>query len=71
MKLFLNILQIILSIFLIALILLQPKGTGLGSFGGSLGVYSTKRGVEKAVFILTILIAFLFFLSSFFQLLSF
>lgn len=62
--------QIILSIAIIALILIQAKGTGLGrAFGGMGGSYSTRRGVEKTVFFLTIIVAVLFFLSSAVQLL--
>lgn len=59
------LLQIILSILLVLLILLQAKGTGLGStFGQSLGFYQTRRGVEKFLFYLTMGIAFLFLVSS-------
>lgn len=48
-------LQIIVGIILICLIILQAKGTGLGSgFGGNMGHYSTKRGAEKFIFIATI-----------------
>lgn len=58
---FINILQIVLAILLTVLILLQAKGTGLGSaFGSELGFYSTKRGAEKLLFVLTIIVAALF-----------
>lgn len=58
----LNIIQIIVSIFLIAAILLQQKGVGLGAaFGGSSNIYSTKRGVDKILFRITIVLAVLFF----------
>lgn len=61
---FINLLQIILGISLISLVLLQAKGTGLGStFGGDLGFYGTKRGAERILFIFTIIIAFLFLVS--------
>lgn len=45
------------------LILLQTKGSGLGSlFGGSdSGIYTTRRGVEKTLFNLTIILAVTFF----------
>lgn len=60
-----SILQIILGLALVGLIIIQSKGTGLGStFGGDLGFYGTKRGAEKMLFILTIVIAILFFLVS-------
>lgn len=49
------ILQILVALSLIALILLQAKGGGLGTaFGGQSQVYHTKKGVEKVVFYLTI-----------------
>jgi len=59
--LILTILQIIISILLVAVILLQAKGTGLGTaFGGSNQMYHSKRGMEKVVFTLTIFLAFVF-----------
>lgn len=69
-KSFLLGLQILLGIVLSGLILIQGKGAGLGaSFGGTFATYSTKRGVEKIVFNLTIFLAIFFFLSSIAQLL--
>ena len=62
------ILQIVLSCGLVALILIQSKGGGLGSVFGGSGSYSTRRGVEVIVFRLTIVIAVLFFLISAFRL---
>jgi preprotein translocase subunit SecG len=57
-----NIVQIILSFLLVAVILLQQKGSGVGGiFGGSSNIYSTKRGVDKALFYATIIISCLFF----------
>lgn len=57
--------QIVLGIILTALIILQSKGTGIGStFGGDMGFYGTKRGAEKMLFILTIVVASLFLLMS-------
>jgi len=42
------IIQSIVALILIVLILLQEKGTALGSaFGGSGESYSTKRGLQK------------------------
>ena len=58
----LNIIQIIVSVLLITVILLQQKGVGLGAaFGGSSNIYSTKRGVDKVLYRATILLAILFF----------
>lgn len=60
----LSLLQIILGLLLAGLILLQSKGTGLGStFGGDMGFYGTKRGAEKMLFIATIIIAALFLIT--------
>ena len=58
----LQITQIVISILLIIVILLQNRGAGLGSaFGGTGGVYLTKRGLEKKLFAATIVLAVLFF----------
>jgi preprotein translocase subunit SecG len=57
----LTIAQIITAILLMATILLQSAGAGLGAaFGGSGDVYATKRGAEKTIFRATIIFAFLF-----------
>lgn len=50
------ILQIAFSILVIVLTLVQSKGTGLSSMvSSSIGYYRSRRGIEKAVFMLTIL----------------
>lgn len=65
MKLVLTIFQIIISLLLVVAILLQAKGTGLGTtFGGGGEIYRTKRGVEKILFVFTIILLVLFFLTS-------
>lgn len=57
-----NIIQIILSAILVIVILLQQKGAAVGGvFGGSSNVYSTKRGVDKFLFYLTIAVSVIFF----------
>ncbi len=57
----LTITQIILSILLVVTILLQQRGTGLGgAFGGAGSVYRSKRGVERALYLSTIVLAVLF-----------
>jgi len=52
----------VLSVALVVLILLQTKGSGGlgGIFGQSDSVYRTRRGLEKTVFQLTIVIVILF-----------
>lgn len=54
------VVQIILSIALTVLVLIQVKGTGIGrTFGGG-SVSFTRRGLEKAVFRFTFVVGFLF-----------
>lgn len=61
----LHIFQIIIAILLMILILLQQKGAGLGAaFGSDSTIYRTKRGAEKIIFIATIILSVLFFLSA-------
>lgn len=61
-----KIIQAVLSGLLIVAILLQSKGVGLSSvFTAGSWVYRSKRGLERALFILTILLAVLFIISSF------
>ncbi|MFA6251044.1 MAG: preprotein translocase subunit SecG [Candidatus Paceibacterota bacterium] len=60
--------QIILSIILIVAILLQQSSAGVGGAlggGDSGGLYNTRRGFEKFLFVLTIVISILFAISSF------
>lgn len=65
MPIYLNIVQIIISIALIALTVMQSKGAGLGRMlGGDSSIYRTKRGVEKTMFNLTVVLAVVFFLTS-------
>lgn len=48
--------QVVLSVLLIAAILLQSQGTGLGStWSGGGETYHTRRGLEKLVFYFTII----------------
>ncbi len=65
MTIYLNIIQIIISIALIALTVMQSKGAGLGRMlGGDSSIYRTRRGVEKTMFNLTVILAVVFFLTS-------
>lgn len=65
MKTVFSVLQIILSVAMIVVVLLQQKGSGLGSaFGGASSVYTTRRGVDKLLFNATIAIAALFLIVS-------
>lgn len=60
-----NIAQIIISLVLIAAVLLQVRGGGLGGiFGQPDSVYRTKRGIEKTLFQLTVALAVVFVILS-------
>ena len=64
--------QIILAIALIASILLQQRGTGLGgAFGGEVTAYRSRRGIERTLFRLTIVLAVLFVIFSLLNLVDF
>ena len=67
----LQIVQIIISLALITVIVLQARGSGLGSlFGGADGgITKTRRGLEKTLFQITIGLAVLFILNAIIQLL--
>ena len=65
MPVYLTIAQIVLAVALIAVLALQVKGGGLGGiFGQADGVYRTRRGVEKTIFQVTIVLAVLFVILS-------
>lgn len=60
--------QIVLAVILVTAILLQRTGAQVGgAFGGSdnfSSAFHTRRGFEKTLFIITIVIAILFVISS-------
>ncbi len=61
MQIYLNIAQIVLAVALVMAVLLQVKGGGLGGiFGQADTVYRTRRGAEKTLFQLTIVLVVLF-----------
>jgi preprotein translocase subunit SecG len=61
MQNYFQVAQIVLSIALILVILLQVRGGGLGGiFGSPDTVYRTRRGVERTLFKLTIALAIVF-----------
>lgn len=65
MQTYLNVAQIVLSVALVLAILLQVRGGGLGGiFGQPETVFRTKRGVEKTLFQLTIVLSILFIIIS-------
>ncbi len=57
----LTVVHVLVSILLVAAILLQNRGAGLGqTFGGDSAIYRTKRGLEKRLHQATIALAILF-----------
>lgn len=64
METYLDIGLIITSIALIASVILQSKGAGLGGLTGADmgGVFSARRGIEKILFRATIVLSVVFFL---------
>jgi len=64
LTIYLNIIQILVSAGLISLAVLQRKGGGLGSLGGDSSIYHTRRGAEKTLHNLTIILAVVFGLTS-------
>ena len=64
-----NVSMIVISIALIASILLQSKGIGLGGLAGgdSGGVYTQRRGIEKVMFYITLSLSVMFILLALFN----
>jgi len=57
----LGIAQIVVSIVLVACVLLQQRGGGIGVVGGlQTQFYGTRRGLERIIFWLTIILGILF-----------
>ena len=64
MQVYLNIALLITSIALVVSIILQSKGAGLGGLTGADtgGVFTARRGIEKTLFRVTIVLSVLFFI---------
>ena len=61
MQTYLTIAQMVLSVALVMVLMLQVRGGGLGGiFGQADTVYRTKRGLEKTLFQFTIVLVVLF-----------
>ncbi len=60
---YLNIALIIISVLLILSVILQSKGAGLGGLSGADtgSVYTARRGVERTLFRMTIILSVIFF----------
>jgi preprotein translocase subunit SecG len=58
---YLNVGQILISVVLIVVILLQAKGSGFGAgLGGTTSSFRTRRGLEKTLFQATIVLTIVF-----------
>lgn len=58
-----NIVFLVISILLIVSVLLQQRGSGLGeAFGGTGSSYTSRRGAERFLYNLTIILSLLFIL---------
>ena len=55
-----NILQIVVSLLVIAIILVQVKGQGSGLFGSAEGSFRTRRCLELTLFRFTIFLVIVF-----------
>lgn len=65
MEKYLIFIQIVVAIFLIISILVQQRGTALGSaFGGGGEFYGTRRGIQKKIFWGTVILGALFIILS-------
>lgn len=61
MKVTIEVLQIVLSIILIVVILLQSRGVGFGgAFGTQGAMFRTRRGLEEYLFRGTVVLAAMF-----------
>jgi preprotein translocase subunit SecG len=58
---YLNVGQILVSVALIVVVLLQAKGSGFGAgLGGTTSAFRTRRGLEKTLFQATIVLTAIF-----------
>jgi preprotein translocase subunit SecG len=64
MEKYLDIALIITSVTLIISVILQSKGAGLGGLSGADtgGVFTARRGIEKTLFWVTIVLSVVFFI---------
>lgn len=65
-----NVITIISMALMTLFILIQTRGASLGAgFGGSSEIFTTRRGVDKTIFQITIVLAIIFVASIVFGLL--
>lgn len=69
MTTFIQVIQLVSAVLLMAVILLQHRGTGIGgAFGGEDLSYRSRRGIEKLLFRSTILLSAIFLVTAIAQL---
>jgi preprotein translocase subunit SecG len=62
---YMEVIQILLSVALIVVVLLQSRGSGFSAtFSSDTSIYRTRRGVERTLFQFTIGLAIIFVLVS-------
>ena len=62
---YLNVAQIVISLVVVALILMQTRGTGFASgYSADTSIFRTRRGLERTVFHLTITVGVVFVIMS-------
>jgi preprotein translocase subunit SecG len=61
---YLNIALIIISVLLILSVILQSKGAGLGGLSGADtgSIFTARRGIERTLFWVTIILSAIFFI---------
>ena len=59
-----HVAQILVSVVLVIVVLMQVRETGSGLFGSAQASYRTRRGLEKSLFQFTIVLAVVFLIMS-------
>ena len=59
-----NSLQIIVALLLIIIVLLQVRGQGVGLFGSAESSFRTRKGIEKTLFQLTVVLIGVFIVAA-------
>jgi preprotein translocase subunit SecG len=60
MAAYMHLAQVVISVALIGIVLLQTRNSGLGSSFGGDSIYKTRRGLDRTLYQMTIVLAVLF-----------
>ncbi len=60
MSAYMHLAQVVISVALIGIVLLQTRNSGLGSSFGGDSIYKTRRGLDRTLYQMTIVLAVLF-----------